>query len=621
MSTRTRIRTTARGFRTKAVGALASAVLAAAALAGCSSGSDTAGDSATPSASSGSTAAAVDGGQGAAAVLAANKESHAEASDGNWDESAAVGIELDGDSASADGDGVTVDGSTVTITAGGTYRVSGTLTDGQIVVNAPDKKVQLVLDGASVAHSSGAAIEVTAADEAIVVLADGSENTLSDADSYADDAEANAALYSAADLTVTGGGQLTVHGNGNDGIASTDGLVISSGTIVADAADDGIRGKDYLIVEGGRVTVTAGGDGLKADNSEDTDSGYVALGGGTVKVTAKGDGVDAATDLVVTGGTLTVDSGDGSGTQPSDDTSTKGLKAGVINVLEGGTVYVDSSDDAVHSDGAVHISGAKVTAASGDDGVHAEGDLIVDKGSLKITSAVEGVEGADIAVNGGTVEIHSSDDGINAAGGTSTSEEGGGGGGFGGGGGGGGSEVGDFKLTVTGGTLVVNADGDGLDSNGTAEITGGTVVVNGPEQAGNGALDVNGSFTVSGGTLLAAGSAGMAVAPGTESEQGWLSATLDSAVDAGTTLHVVDSDGKVLATFVTSRSVQNVVYSSSAVKSGEEYRIYSGGSASGTSTGGLTATGELGSAEEIATVTAGEAPEGGFGGGGPGGRG
>lgn len=181
--------------------------------------------------------------------------------------------------------------------------------------------------------------------------------------------------------------------------------------------------------------------------------------------------------------------------------------------------------------------------------------------------------------------------------------------------------MGDFKLTVTGGTLVVNADGDGLDSNGTAEITGGTVVVNGPEQAGNGALDVNGSFTVSGGTLLAAGSAGMAVAPGTESEQGWLSATLDSAVDAGTTLHVVDSDGKVLATFVTSKSVQNVVYSSSAVKSGEEYRIYSGGSASGTSTGGLTATGELGSAEEIATVTAGEAPEGGFGGGGPGGRG
>ncbi|MGA6224551.1 carbohydrate-binding domain-containing protein [Streptomyces umbrinus] len=609
----------ARRFRTKAVGALASMALATAALAGCSSGSesDSDGSSSAGSGSSGS-AAAVDGGQDAAAVLADNKESHAGDSDAEWEESDAVAVQLKGDSASVDGDGATAKGATVTITAGGTYRISGTLSDGQIVVNAPDQDVKLVLDGAKISHSSGAAIDVTEADEAVVILADGSENTLGDADSYADDVEANAALHSAADLTVTGDGKLTVRGNGNDGIASTDGLVIASGTIVVDAVDDGIRGKDYLIVEGGSVTVTAGGDGLKADNSEDKDSGYVAVGDGTVKVTAKGDGVDAATDLVATGGTLTVESGGGSGTQPSDDASTKGLKAGVINVLEGGTVAVDASDDAVHSDGAVHVNGAKVTAASGDDGVHAEGDLTVDKGTLKVTSAVEGVEGADISVNGGTADIRSSDDGINAAGGTSSSGGGGGGGGgFGGGpgGGGGGESVGDYKLTVSGGTLVVDSEGDGLDSNGTAEITGGTVVVNGPQQGGNGALDVNGDFGISGGVLLAAGSAGMAVAPSTDSEQGWLSATLDSSVPAGTTLHVVDSDGKVVATYVTSKSIQNVVYSSSAVKSGEEYEIHSGGTKSGTGTGGLAASGTLGSAERIATVTAGEAPEGGFGGG------
>ncbi|MEU0642181.1 carbohydrate-binding domain-containing protein [Streptomyces umbrinus] len=608
----------ARRFRTKAAGALASMALATAALAGCSSGSDSDSDgsSSAGSGSSGS-AAAVDGGQDAAAVLADNKESHAGDSDAEWDESDVVEIQLKGDSASVDGDGATAKGATVTITAGGTYRISGALSDGQIVVNAPDQDVKLVLDGAKISHSSGAAIDVTEADEAVVILADGSENTLGDADSYDDDVEANAALHSAADLTLTGDGKLTVRGNGNDGIASTDGLVIASGTIVVDAVDDGVRGKDYLIVEGGSVTVTAGGDGLKADNPEDKDSGYVAVGGGTVKVTAKGDGVDAATDLVATGGTLTVESGGGSGTQPSDDASTKGLKAGVINVLEGGTVAVNASDDAVHSDGAVHVNGAKVTAASGDDGVHAEGDLTVDKGTLKVTSAVEGVEGADISVNGGTVDIRSSDDGINAAGGTSTSDGGGGGGGFGGGpgGGGGGESVGDYKLTVSGGTLVVDSEGDGLDSNGTAEITGGTVVVNGPQQGGNGALDVNGDFGISGGVLLAAGSAGMAVAPSTDSEQGWLSATLDSSIPAGTTLHVVDSDGKVVATYVTSKSIQNVVYSSSAVKSGEEYEIHSGGTKSGTGTGGLASSGTLGSAERIATVTAGEAPEGGFGGG------
>ena len=127
------------------------------------------------------------------------------------------------------------------------------------------------------------------------------------------------------------------------------------------------------------------------------------------------------------------------------------------------------------------------------------------------------------------------------------------------------------------------------------KVTGGTLVVNGPEAGGNGALDVNGSFTVSGGVLLAAGSAGMAVAPDEESGQGWLAATLDSPVAAGTTLHVV--------------------YSSSALESGSEYRIWSGGKASGEETGGMYSAGDLDGADEIATVTAGDAPEGGFGGG------
>ena len=175
--------------------------------------------------------------------------------------------------------------------------------------------------------------------------------------------------------------------------------------------------------------------------------------------------------------------------------------------------------------------------------------------------------------------------------------------------------TGDYTAKVTGGTLVINADGDGFDSNGTAEITGGTVVVNGPEQGGNGALDVNGSFTVSGGTLLAAGSAGMAVAPDAESEQGWISPTFDSPVEPGTTLHVVDADGEVVASYVTSKSIENLVYSGDGIESGEEYTVYAGGETSGDSTGGLATGGDLGSAEEIATVTAGEEPEGGFGGG------
>ncbi|MFI6034087.1 carbohydrate-binding domain-containing protein [Streptomyces sp. NPDC051315] len=604
-----------RPLRQRTGAALASVVLASAALAGCSS--DASGEATGGSTGSASSAAAAqaDGTQNAATVLAANQEAH----DGDlaWDASKAVDVRLSGTSASVDGEGAGVDGTTVTITAGGTYRLSGTLSDGRIVVDAPDATVTLVLDGARISSSTSSALAATAVDHLVVVLADGTTNALSDTTSYDDADDADAALFSAGDLTVGGGGSLTVRGSGNDGIASKDGLVIASGTLTVTAADDGIRGKDYLAVRDGTVTVTAGGDGLKADNAEDADAGYVSVAGGTLKLTARGDGVDAATDLVVTGGRLTVGSGGGSGEQPSEDASAKGLKARVIGVLEGGTVTVDASDDAVHSDGAVHVAGAAVTAASGDDGVHAEGDLVVDKGTLKVTSAVEAVEGGNIVVAGGAVSLVSSDDGVNASGGTGTAQgDGFGGGGRGGGGGGG--DAGDYKLTVTGGTLVVDSEGDGLDSNGTAEITGGTVVVNGPQQGGNGALDVNGTLTVSGGTLLAAGSAGMAVTPGEDSAQGWLSATLDTAVPAGTTLHIVDADGRVVATYATSKQIQNVVYSSSAVKSGEEYRIHSGGSASGDGTGGLSATaGTLGSAQQIATVTAGQAPEGGFGGGRP----
>ncbi|MGX6600590.1 carbohydrate-binding domain-containing protein [Micromonosporaceae bacterium Da 78-11] len=591
-------------IRNKFFAAVSSAALAAALLTGCSTDSTAEAEAAVK------TVAALSMSQSAAEVLAADKTVH---TTGAVDTAGAVTVTLSGTSATASGAGVTIDGSTVTITAAGTYRIVGTLTDGQVVVNAPDATVTLILDGAHITSSTTAAIAATEVDQLVVDLADGSSNELADATSYAEDADVNAALFSAGDLTVTGTGSLTVTGNGNDAITAKDGLLIESGTMTVTAKDDGIRGKDYLVVAGGTVQVTAGGDGLKADNADadDADAGYVAMSGGKVTVTAGGDGVDAATDLVLTGGTLVVTAGGGHTVQPADGTSTKGLKSGVITVLEGGTATVDSSDDAVHGDGVVRLNGVTLSAASGDDGVHAEQTLQIDAGDVTVTSSVEAIESANIIVNGGDIDVTSSDDGLNAAGGsidTDAAQQGGGGRQ------GGGESVGAFTATITGGTLVINAEGDGFDSNGTASITGGTVVVNGPTQGGNGALDVNGSFTVSGGVLVATGSSGMVVVPGADSAQGWLSVTLDSTVQAGTTLQVVDGDGKVLATFVATKSMQNIVYSSSAITKGEQYTIHSGGSASGTSTGGLAASGTLGSAQKIVTVTAGDAPAGGGGG-------
>ncbi|ASD21856.1 hypothetical protein B7495_06900 [Cryobacterium sp. LW097] len=591
-------------------------LVTAALLTGCTAVTATTDSTGTTSA--GTAAVAIDESTTAAEVLATNQATHADADDDEWDAADVVQITLAGDSVSAEGGAVTVAGSTVTITAAGTYELSGTLEDGQIVVaSSGEGTVRLILNGVEVSNSTGAALVVTEADEAIIVLPDGSANTLADTDSYAEDTDANAALYSAADLTITGSGSLEVAGNGNDGITSTDGLIISSGTVTVTAVDDGIRGKDYLVVDGGTVRVTAGGDGLKSDNDEDDSRGYLALIGGAVEVIAGGDGLQAFTDVVFAGATVTVESGGGHTTAVSEDASAKGVKSGVVTVVDGGTLTVDAADDALHSDGTVRIASGTVRLAAGDDGVHADTALDVIGGDATITTSDEGLESTAISIGGGTVSITASDDGINASSGTET------GAGTGteaqGGGGGGMDADGGETITITGGTTTIDAGGDGFDSNGSATMSDGILVVNGPTDNGNGALDVNGSFTVTGGTLLAAGSAGMAVSPEAGSEQTFVAIALDSTPAAGTVVQLVDSAGDVVMAYESAKDFQSVVFSSDELVAGETYSVHVGGTASGEIAPGVYADGDYASATNTTTVTAGEAATGTMGGGAAGG--
>ncbi|WP_411700609.1 carbohydrate-binding domain-containing protein [Conyzicola sp.] len=566
---------------------LTSLLLGAVILTACATTTTEATDAA---ASSSSAIADVDATLTAEAVLAANEDATT-TNDDEWSMDDAVEITLDGDTATSDsenvtidGSTVTIDGSTVTITAAGTYVLSGTLDDGQIVVDSVDEGVvALVLDGADISSTTESAITFTTATNAVVSLADGSENTLSDTSAYADTAEANAALYADTDLTITGTGSLTVNGNGNDGITSTDDLVVLSGTIAVDAVDDGLRGKDSLTVEDGDITVTVGGDGLKSDNDEDLTRGYIDIQGGTLDVTAAGDGVDAETDLVITGGSVTVAAGGGASKQVTD-TSSKGLKGGTYVIVEGGTIDVDSSDDAVHSNGAIHLGGdAEVTLASGDDGVHADTALLIDGGTVAVTESYEGLESATITVAEGTVDVTASDDGINASAGTTTETTGGGMGG----------ETGGTEMvSITGGDTTIHADGDGFDSNGSAEISGGTLTVYGPTNDGNGALDVNGTLEVSGGTVLAAGSSGMVVSPSDDSAQGFLAATASG--EAGSEVEIRDADGTVVTSFTSEKQFASVVYSGSKLVADAEYRVYVDGSEAGTATEGVAAAGGMG---------------------------
>lgn len=532
------------------------------------------------------------GASSVAQAAASNSADHDDPQDYVWDGSLATRIVLNGDAIAVEGDGVTVNGTTATIASAGTYVVVGSLVDGQIIVDTADEEtVRLVLSGVDIHSSTSAPLFVSDAEEVVIILANGTENSVSDAASYvfanADQDEPNAALFSTSDLTISGDGSLTVDAHCNDGIASKDGLIIAGGTITVNAVDDGIRGKDYLVVKAGSITVTAEGDGLKADNEEDATKGYISVEGGSVNITSGGDAIEAQTDVLLTGGELDLTAGGGSNARIAADASAKGIK-GVVNVnIDGGTVTVDSADDAIHSDGSITVNGGTFVLSSGDDAVHADSTLQVNGGEITIGSSYEGLESAVITVNDGTIHITASDDGINVAGGGDAS-------GMIAGPGRGGRPGGDMAgysanswLYVNGGYIVVNAAGDGIDVNGSIQMTAGVVIVNGPTEQMNGALDCIGTFNVTGGLLVAVGSSGMAESPDASSSQYSLLLNLNGTLQAGALIHIQSSDGTEILTFAPAKQIQSIAFSSPELKKGVTYEVYYGGSSTGTATDGL----------------------------------
>ena len=528
-----------------------------------------------------------------AATLAQLSAPHAVAAAS--DSNVGVVLTLNGDTIAVEGAGVSVEGSTATITAGGAYTLRGGLADGQIIVDSEDETaVTLILDGVELHSSSSAPVFVRNAAQVVIVLADGTQNTLTDAATYvfADPAEdePNAALFSKADLTITGNGALTVMGNYNDGIASKDGLVIESGALTVNAVDDGVRGKDYLVIQDGALAVTAGGDGLKADNEEDATLGYILIEAGAVQVNAGGDAITAQSQVLVTGGDFTLTSGGGSTAVIDDTLSAKGIKSAVGVQIDGGVFTIDAADDAVHANASIVINGGVFTIASGDDGMHADGTLTINGGEIAITQSYEGIESAVITVNGGNVHVVASDDGVNVAGGVDGSGmvRGGPGGRPGSGSAQDASAyTGDYYLTINGGRMVVDAAGDGIDVNGAIVMRDGVVIVNGPTMNGNGALDYDAGFTLEGGIVVAVGSAGMAQTPGAGTAQHALLLNYTSMLPAGTLTHIQDSAGNAILTFAPTKEYQSLAFSSPALVTGETYTVYSGGSSSGAVTDGL----------------------------------
>ncbi len=468
---------------------------------------------------------------------------------------------------------VTLTDDGVTIDAGGVYVLSGTTT-GRITVNAKDADVTLVLNGVTVNCTDSSALYVYKAKSVTLWLAEGTTNTLTDAESYSysdalsskADEEPNACVYSKADMVIGGTGMLTVNGRANNGITGKDTLRVETATVQVTAKNHGINGKDALVVKGATVTVDCGGDALRSTNDSDKKCGYVALSDATLSLTAGEDGVQAETVLFADSGTVTVKSGGGSTATVSSDTSAKGLKAGAGMLLKGGSFTVDSCDDAIHSNGNVAISGGTFLLATGDDGVHADENVTVSDGTITVTKSYEGIEGATVDITGGTIDITASDDGLNAAGGNDQSGFGPRKDNFGGS-----SNDSTYYIRIAGGKITIDAGGDGIDSNGSLTVSGGETYVSGPTDNGNGALDFDGTGTITGGIVVAAGASGMAQNFGENSTQGSMLVSFGSFGTGAVT--VTNAAGETLASFTPTKQYNCVVVSAPTLKKGEIYTV------------------------------------------------
>ncbi len=507
-------------------------------------------------------------------VVAGNTGVHEDTADYFVDSLIADYILLNENSIISSDEGVTINGSKAIIQSSGTYKLSGTLADGQIIVNTGDNEtVWIIFDGVRINCLTGSPVCISKAKKVIIFIADGTDNYLTDGSSYTEleDGEPNAALFSKADMTIFGNGSLTVLGNYKDGISSKDGLIISGGTITVNAADDGIRGKDYLIIHNGNIAVNSGGDGLKSDNTDNASLGYITIETGTINITSGGDALAAQTNLTVSGGAFNITSGGGSSKTISANLSAKGLKGLASVLINGGTIRVSSADDAIHSNVNVKICGGNLTLSSSDDGIHADASVAIDNCILNITKSYEGIESKNISVDNSIVSILSSDDGFNATAGSAT-------------------EMNDNScLSINSGYVYVNSStGDALDCNGNLYVKGGMVIVHGPASQPEVGMDYNGVCNISGGTLVISGiNSNMTQAPSTTSTQYSVLIRFTSSLAANTIVHIEDSNGNEVLTFAPVRAYQSVIFSSAQLNSGNTYNIYTGGSYSGTSTDGL----------------------------------
>ena len=514
-------------------------------------------------------------------------------------------------------DGVTQSGSIYTITKAGEYTVTGLLSEGQLIVDAGDEdEITIVLNITSITCSSGSPIYVKNASEVKIKSEENSFNEVIDnraeaTEDSSDDA-GNAAIYATCDLKLVGKGALVVTGNYNNGIQSKDDLSIKNVIVKVTAVNNAVKGNDAVDIESGNIiAISAKGDGIKTSNSsisnKGNQKGIVTITGGNIDVYAACDGIDAAYVVDISGdGNLNIytdtyseyseevtSSGSSSGTSTSRNSSAN--KTASANTVS----YVAASDTIANAPGgfgggnapdmsngnAPHMNGSSDRNKTGGDrpgmpgdfnesgnssgqsystkGIKAESEINISGFTINISStddginvvtSYEGLEAITINLNGGKIYVYATDDGINAC-------------------------TGDGKtspiVNVTGGYIDVttaSGDTDGIDSNGNYVQTGGFVLVKGGSSSGNvsGSIDVDGTVTITGGTCVALG--GVCETP-INSANAYV---LSSVSFSSGSYSLKDSSGKEVISFTVDSTFSNGWICSDTLVTSTSYTLYRG---------------------------------------------
>ncbi len=421
------------------------------------------------------------------------------------------------------------------ITTAGTHTLTGNV-ECPVIIDALDERITLVLNNATLKASDSPAIYVVNAKKVEIQLV--GTNVASDGKVYSDAyaLTAKAAVFSEDSLVFSGSGNFTVTGNFKHAIACDDDIVMNGGIItVASAVTDGVHVNDSFEINGGKLTVkSAGSDGIQSEQ-------LVVINGGGLDLTATANGIKADNNLELL----------------CDIT------------INGGTVKINSTNDAIRCKDTINILGGTTNITTGSDGIQADGKILIDGGAVTAKCTKDGIKGKVVTMLDGDVSITAEDDGVNASDPLSTVV---------------GVEVG-VSLTVSGGNLYVDAGGDGLDSNGTLTISGGVVAIDGPTSGLDSMIDVEGTQLINGGVIFACNSGEMLDTPTTADKQ-CVAIVSGLSLKAGTSIAIADSNGKTVLCYKLKKNVGAITVSAPELISGGSYTLYSGVTIKGTASAG-----------------------------------